>query len=51
MEKEIKISVVCLTWNTEKDFEKFLKSIINDLDTSNISYEIIIIDNGSKDNT
>ena len=54
MGKEIKvleISVVSLTWNSEKDIEKFLKSINKDLETSNFFYEIIIIDNGSNDNT
>jgi len=49
--KEIDISVVSLTWNSEKDIEKFLKSITKDLETSNFFYEIIIIDNGSNDNT
>ena len=33
--KEIDISVVSLTWNSEKDIEKFLKSINKDLETSN----------------
>lgn len=33
--KDIEISVVSLTWNSEKDIEKFLKSINKDLETSN----------------
>jgi hypothetical protein len=45
------VSVVTLTWNSEKDIEKFLESLIIDFESSQINYEIIIIDNGSIDKT
>lgn len=51
MGERVEVSVVALTWNSENDIKKFLNSTINDLEGSNISYEIIIIDNGSKDST
>lgn len=49
--QEKDVSVVTLTWNSEKDIEKFLESLIIDFESSQINYEIIIIDNGSIDKT
>lgn len=51
MGKETKVSVVSLTWNSEKDIEKFIISLQKDFKSNDISYEIIIIDNGSLDGT
>lgn len=45
------LSVVILTWNSEKYIEKCLKSVIVDAAASNLDYEIFIVDNGSADAT
>lgn len=45
------LSVITLTWNSEKDIESFLKNSIDALEYTRWNYEIIIIDNGSSDNT
>lgn len=47
------ISFIILTWNSEKYIEKCILSIKRALfnSSSNLSYEIFIVDNGSKDNT
>jgi len=45
------ISIVSLTWNSEKHIEPFLKSLINDASRSDIDIEIIVIDNGSTDSS
>lgn len=45
----MKLSIIIPTWNTAKITQKSIKTIINNLD--NFNYEIIVIDNGSSDNT
>ena len=45
------ISVVILTWNSEKYIEKCINSLVRDLDFRRAPNEIIVIDNGSNDNT
>ncbi|MFT5661982.1 MAG: glycosyltransferase involved in cell wall biosynthesis [Sulfurimonas sp.] len=45
------ISIVCPCYNEEEVIEHFLKSITPILTKSEKSYEIIFIDDGSKDNT
>ena len=45
------ISFILLTWNSEKYINKCLTSIFTDILNSNYTYEIFLIDNGSKDNT
>ncbi len=45
------ISVVSLTWNSEKHIERFIESLIKDTSISNIRIEIFVIDNGSVDAT
>lgn len=45
----MKLSIVLLTWNSEKYIEKCLYSIRNGIDSND--YEIIVVDNGSADNT
>ncbi len=45
------ISFVILTWNSEKYISKCLASLFADLHKSRFSYEIFIVDNGSKDST
>ena len=45
------ISFIILTWNSEKYINKCLTSIFTDLLNSNYTYEIFLVDNGSKDNT
>ncbi len=46
-----KISFVILTWNSEKTIENCLRSIIRTCRSQNLDYEILIVDNGSIDNT
>ncbi|MBU4259939.1 MAG: glycosyltransferase [Proteobacteria bacterium] len=45
------ISFILLTWDSENYINKCLASIFTDLPNSNYTYEIFLIDNGSKDNT
>ena len=45
------ISVVALTWNSEAHIRRFLISVISDVEASGLNVEIIIVDNGSKDDT
>ncbi len=45
------ISIIILTWNSEKYIKICIDSIIGDLEADSYSYEIFIIDNGSKDKT
>ncbi|MCP4110211.1 MAG: glycosyltransferase family 2 protein [Desulfobacteraceae bacterium] len=45
------ISVVLLTWNSEKYISKCLDSLCSDLRETRFAYEIFIVDNGSKDRT
>lgn len=50
MEK-VDLSVISLTWNSEKYLNKFIESLHESLKESGLKYEIFIIDNGSKDKT
>jgi GT2 family glycosyltransferase len=45
------ISVVILTWNSEKTIYRCIKSLVADLQNSNRSYEVFAVDNGSVDKT
>ncbi len=45
----IKFSFIVLTWNSCQFLEKCFRSIINSCDEERLSYEIIVIDNGSVD--
>jgi len=45
------LSFVILTWNSEKYISKCLSSIVISLESSYLSYEVLIVDNGSLDNT
>ncbi len=45
------ISCVILTWNSERFIGKCLAALFDDLNGSRFSYEIFIVDNGSKDST
>ncbi len=45
------ISFVLLTWNSEKYISKCLNSLFADMNKTQFSYEIFIVDNGSKDST
>lgn len=51
MTSVLDLSVVILTWNSEKYIERCLDSVINDASNSNLSFEITIVDNGSSDST
>jgi len=44
-----KLSVVILTWNSEKEIKPCMDSLINSL--IGINYEVIIVDNGSTDDS
>ena len=45
------ISIVALTWNSEKYVRTFLDSLLAELADSHYVYELFIIDKGSNDNT
>jgi len=45
------ISFVLLTWNSEKHICKCLDSLFADLNENQFSFEIFIVDNGSRDTT
>lgn len=47
----VQISVITLTWNSERYIERMIESVINDSNLSGIKMEIIIVDNGSSDST
>ena len=47
----IKLSIIILTWNSEKYIEKCIDSIYNSVRDERDSIEIIIVDNGSSDAT
>ena len=53
MNKELKseVSVIILTWNSEKYIKNCIESVFNDASLSNVSIEIIVVDNGSMDGT
>ena len=45
------ISVITLTWNSEKYVESCVQSLLTDAKESDIETRIIVVDNGSKDGT
>ena len=45
------ISVIILTWNSQKHIVRCVSSLLESLETSSLSFEIIIVDNGSTDGT
>nr|WP_320013647.1 glycosyltransferase family 2 protein [uncultured Desulfobacter sp.] len=45
------LSFIILTWNSEQYIKKCLSSIVVSLESSYLSYEVLIVDNGSQDNT
>jgi len=45
------ISIIILTWNSEKHLSRCLDSLLFDLCSDRFSYEVFIVDNGSSDNT
>lgn len=45
------LSFIILTWNSNKYIKRCLDSIMSSLNPSEIEYEILIVDNGSKDST
>lgn len=45
----IDVSIIIVTYNSQKDIKKCIDSIVKN--TKKLSYEIIIVDNGSRDNT
>lgn len=47
----MELSIVTLTWNSEKYIEVMLDSLISRLESIDCKYEIIIIDNGSIDSS
>ena len=51
MDQKIKLSVVIPAYNEEKRIGETLKSVDQYLEKQKYGYEIIVVDNGSKDNT
>lgn len=51
MENNIKISVVIPTYNEEGNIGKLLEAAHGVLQSVNVSHELIVVDDGSKDNT
>ncbi len=49
--KNMDISFIILTWNSEKHLGRCLDTLLLDLCSDRFSYEIFIVDNGSSDNT
>ncbi len=45
------ISIVTLTWNSARFVDPLMRTLLRDADTSGIDLEIIVIDNGSTDDT
>lgn len=45
------ISVIVLTWNSQQHIERCVSSLLESLERSSLSFEIIIVDNGSTDGT
>ena len=45
------LSIIIPSFNTKNLLDRCLKSIVNSLQTSNLQYEIIVVDNASKDGT
>ncbi|MBI3366813.1 glycosyltransferase family 2 protein, partial [Candidatus Roizmanbacteria bacterium] len=48
---EIELSFIIITYNTKKIVQNCLESIQKSLNTSSLSYEIIVVDNASTDGT
>ena len=47
----VDISVVILTWNSERYLATCLKTLLSDLELHSRSYQVYVVDNGSKDET
>lgn len=47
----VSLSFIILTWNSERFLQSCFESIISKCDREKLSYEIIVIDNGSTDNS
>lgn len=45
------ISVVSLTWNSERFVDEYLRSLLEDSSASSVPIEIVVVDNGSRDTT
>jgi GT2 family glycosyltransferase len=45
------ISIIILTWNSEKHLSRCFDTLLFDLCSDRFSYEVFIVDNGSSDNT
>ena len=51
METTVFISIVIPVYNEEKRISAFLSTVISYLSTRDFSYEIVIVDDGSRDAT
>ncbi len=45
------ISFIILTWNSEKHIDGCIRAILKTVNSEKYTYEIFVVDNGSKDNT
>jgi len=48
---DVLLSVIIITWNSEAYIEECVESLLNGLKSSGVTFEIIIVDNGSVDKT
>lgn len=51
MSSVLNLSCILLTWNSERYVERCLASLLADLDGAGLSFEVLLIDNGSTDGT
>ena len=49
--EDIKVSLVVPCYNEEKNIEKFIKCVEKSFENKILNYEIIFVNDGSKDNT
>jgi GT2 family glycosyltransferase len=50
-QKNMDISFIILTWNSKNYVERCLASIDDALERTNLTYEVLVLDNGSRDGT
>jgi GT2 family glycosyltransferase len=51
MQDNVMLSIIIITWNSEVYIEECVDSLLKELRSYNITFEIIVVDNGSTDKT